>query len=59
MTRIAFGVAEAVGTAKRTFDEITVFAEHGVERGIARDGVAERLHGLDIFFTITCKGLII
>ena len=45
-------VAEGEGSPEGALDQLPAPPEHGVEGGVARDGVAEVLQGLDALLAI-------
>ena len=49
----SLGVAEGEGSAEGTLDQVATLPEHGVERGVPGDGVAQRLHGVYTLLTVT------
>ena len=52
LAAVTLGVAEGEWTSEWALDQLSLLPEHGVERSIAGDGVAEPLHRLDVLLAV-------
>lgn len=52
LPRVALAVGEGEGSPERTLDQLALLTEHGVEGGVAVNGVAEILHRINLFLAI-------